>query len=311
MSKIIHIATGSTMSKPGDIAGNLAQIAAFARHAGADGADFLLTPELSAVGYGPYEEVLASAEYAGEGPVYHGLLASARETGVVIAAGFAEAHEGKRYLAHYVVYPDGKFVVQRKHRVTKNEQPLDTFVTLYYENEQDEIGQPLNQPLQFSTFEVCGVKCAIAICADGGVINLSPHLADIGIELLCNPAGAGGRREDRVVTEDLKTKAGREKYLFWLEYVYFPWPHTAISDCQRYCRGVAAVNQCGFDGKRMYHLGHSFIVNPMGEILAAAQGYPNLDRQQSAYLHAVMDVEDRLMPPKESYKMDEAEASVV
>ena len=306
MSKCIHLATGSTMSVPGDVHGNLEQIRGFARRAADDGADFLLTPELSATGYGPYPEVLACAEPAGDGPVYRELRATAAETGVVVAAGFVEAHAGKRYLAQYVVYPDGTFVVQRKHRVTKNEQPLDTFVTLTYESERDEIGQPLGQPLQFNIFTVRGVKCALAICADGGLLNLSPHLAGLGVELLCNPAGAGGRREDRVVTEDLKTQAGREKYLHWLEYVFFPWPHQAISECQRYCRGLAAVNQCGYDGRRMYHLGHTFLVNPMGEILAAAQGYPNIERQQAAYIHAVMDVEERLMAPDASHIMEGA-----
>lgn len=305
MSKNLHVAVGSTMSIPGDIVGNLQQIRNFARKAAADGVDFLLTPELSATGYGPYPEVLVTAEPAGDGEIFSTLVGIAAETEVVISAGFVEAAAGKRYLAQYVVYPDASFVIQRKHRVTKNEQPLDTFVDLVYRDDKDEIGQPLGQPLQFNIFTVAGVKCALAICADGGLLNLSDHLASLGVELLCNPAGAGGQREDRVVSEDLKTKAGREKYLHWLEYVFFPWPHEAISDCQRYCRGVAAVNQCGFDGRRLYHLGHGFIVNPMGEILAAAQGYPNLDRQQSAYLHAIMDAEDRLMPPEESFNMAE------
>ena len=305
MSKTIHIAVASTKSIPGDISGNLKQISCFARQAAADGVDFLLTPELSATGYGSYPEVLATAEPAGDGVIYRSLAQLASETGVVVSAGFVEAEADKNYLAQYVIYPDASFIIQRKHRVTKNEQPLDTFVELIYQNEADEIGQPSGQPLQFNVFTVAGVKCALAICADGGLLNLSDHLAWLGVELLCNPAGAGGRREDRVVSEDLKTKAGREKYLYWLEYVFFPWPHQAISDCQRYCRGVAAVNQCGFDGRRLYHLGHGFIVNPMGEILAAAQGYPNLDRQQATYLHAIMDVEDRLMSPEESYCMAE------
>ena len=42
----------------------------------------------------------------------------------------------------------------------KNEQPLDTFVELIYQNEADEIGQPSGQPLQFNVFYSCRGKNA-------------------------------------------------------------------------------------------------------------------------------------------------------
>src|SRR5438309_533175 len=116
--KNIHIAIGSTLSRPGNVRANLSEIAEFAKRGQDVGVDVLLTPELSASGYGPYPEVLATAEKAGAGPIYETLAAVARATSVVICAGFVEASGDKKYLAHYAVFPAGNFVVQRKHRVT-------------------------------------------------------------------------------------------------------------------------------------------------------------------------------------------------
>ncbi|MEY2905884.1 MAG: hypothetical protein RLZZ408_355, partial [Verrucomicrobiota bacterium] len=172
----IHIAIGSTTSKPGAVADNLRQIAAFAAQAGRDGADLLLTPELSACGYGTYPEVLATAEPAGNGPIFETLAGMARENGVVVCAGFVEACGDKRYLAHYAVYPDGRFIVQRKNRVMLTERPLDPSGVLIPTDPTKPSGDPADpgQPRvpQFNIFEVKGARCAIAICADSGINGL-------------------------------------------------------------------------------------------------------------------------------------------
>lgn len=296
MSRRIHLAVGSTLSRPGDVRANLQQIAEFARRAEQDGVDLLLTPELSACGYGPYPEVLASAEPAGDGPIFRELARLAAAHSTVICAGFAEAAGAQCHLAHYAVFPTGEFVVQRKHRVTLAERPLVPAVPLsgHPEGAPDpaDPGQPLE--LCFNLLDIKGVRGAIAICADGGIDGLGEHLAARGVDLLLCPAGAGGRREDRVVTTDLQTEEGRQKYLTWLERVFFPGQ--AVTDCLRYRRAFAAVNQCGFDGRQMYHLGHGMIVTPMGEVPALIHGLPNLDRQRPLYTHAEVDVDDRLPP---------------
>ena len=139
----IHVAIGSTTSKLGDVRGNLRQIAAFARQAAADGADLLLTPEMSASGYGPYPEVLATAEPAGDGPIYRKLAALAKSTGVVLLAGFVEAADTKRYLAP--LDPSGELMPPDY----KNNPPKDPA----------DPGQPVNP--QFTYFDIKGVRCAI------------------------------------------------------------------------------------------------------------------------------------------------------
>ena len=275
--KPLHIAIASTTSKPGAVGENLLQIAGFVDQAHCDGASLLLTPELSVSGYGSYPEVLATAEQAGSGPIFAELAKRSRMSGVVICAGFVEAWCDKRYLSHYVVYPDGAFVVQRKNRVMVNEQPLDSACAVTPE---------------FITFTVHDVRCAIAICADSGITGLDDILSEMNVELLLVPTGAGGEREDRVTTGDLRVDKGREKYLHWLERVFFPGPE--VGRCMKYRRALAAVNLCGFDGQRHYHIGHGSIITPMGEVAALIHGLPNLDRQRPMYTHATVDVEDSL-----------------
>lgn len=282
------------MSRPGDLSANIEEIGEFARQAGDLGVDVLLTPELSACGYGSYPEVIATAEKAGQGRVYDSLAKLAQETGVVVCAGFVEAANDKNYLSHYAVYPDKDFVVQRKHRVTLAERPLDPFVPLSGHprdaSDPADPGQP--RELHFNYFEVKGVRCAISICADAGIDNLTEMLAKDGVKLQLAPTGAGGERKDRVVTQDLYTEEGRAKYVQWLERVFFPGP--SIANCIQHRLALAAVNQCGHDGRRYYHLGHGTIVNPMGEVVGFFHGLPNLDRQRPMFTHAVIDVEDCL-----------------
>lgn len=295
MSQLIHLAIGSTCSKPGEVLGNLAQIATFARQAARDGADLLLTPELSASGYGPYPEILATAEPAGDGPIYAELARLAASTGVVLLAGFVERAGDKRHLAHYVVYPDGRFVVQRKHRVTLAERPLDPAVALsgHPEGAPDpaDPGQPLE--LKFTTFTVRAATCAITICADGGITNVRAHLASLGVRVVLGPAGAGGQLADRVTTADLKTQAGREKYAKWIELVCFPGRAAIVANLE-HRQATAAVNQCGYDGRRHAHLGHGTIITAMGEIPAIIHGLPNLDRQRPLYTHAEVDLAETI-----------------
>lgn len=295
--KQIHIAIGSTTSKPGAVADNLRQIAEFARQAGRDGADLLLTPELSASGYGPYPEVLATAEPAGNGPIFQALAGMAQESRVVVCAGFVEACGDKRYLAHYAVYPDGRFIVQRKNRVMLTELPLDPSGELIPPDPAKPSGDPADpgQPRvpQFSFFEVKGARCAIAICADSGINGLDDLLEQEGVEVLLVPTGAGGERKDRVTTEEMKTPEGRAKYLHWLERVFFPGK--SVITCIERRRVLATVNLCGFDGGKHHHIGHGMIITPMGEVPVLIHGLPNLDRQRPMYAHAAIDLSEHIV----------------
>lgn len=290
MAQTLHLAVGSTVSLPGALDANLDQIVAFARRAANDGGQLLLTPEMSASGYGGYPEVLATAEPAGGGRIYEALAAAARETGVVLCAGFVEHAGDKRYLAHYVIFPDGKFIVQRKHRVTNAERPLDAHGRQSPPFNEDGTGTA-EQP-EFHAFEVGGVRAMIAICADTGIENLNAIMDGLGVRLLLAPTGAGGRREDRVTNEELRTQAGRENYQRVLQTVFFPGD--SIAECIKHRRALAAVNLCGYDGRRHYHVGHGMLINALGEVPAFFHGLPNLDRQRPMYAHAEIDFDESI-----------------
>jgi len=286
-SKSIKIGIGSTCSKPGDLESNLNQIEIFAKQGKAHNIDILLTPEMSATGYGGYQEVLSLAEEAGKGEIYSNVKKIAQDNKMVICVGFVEKEEAKRFISHYVVYPDGSFFVQRKHRVTKTEAPLNSCVDLIY-TKDDEIGHPKKEDVKFQYFFVKNTKCAIAICADYGIKNLNEILYNEGVELLLVPTGAGGERKDRVITDDLVTQEGRDKYLRVLQGVFFPG--TSIIDCIKYRRAMAAVNMCGYDGKNNYHVGHGMIINSMGEVPGFFHGIPNLDRQRPMFTNAEVEI---------------------
>jgi len=281
----IHIAIASTTSLPAALDHNLGQITGFARRAAETGCALLLTPEMSASGYGGYPEVIATAEPAGCGPIHERLAAAATETGVVVCAGFVEAMEEKRFISHYAVWPGGRFIVQRKHRATPRERPLQPFLPLLPEADPAEPGQP--ETVAMEPFEVGGVRCAIFICADHGLAQRKALLAGHGVDLMLLPVGAGGLREDRVCTEELATAAGRDRYYSLLQRVFFPGE--SVLECLENGRAIAAVNLTGHDGRDHYHIGHGSIINRWGEVPGFFHGIPNLDRQRPMFAHARLD----------------------
>ena len=109
---------------------------------------------------------------------------------------------------------------------------------------------------------------------------------------MLHPSGAGGKRQDRVTNEELRTDEGRENYLRVLDTVFFP--RGSVGDCIRHGRALAAVNMNGYDGRDFVHVGHGMIITPMGEVVGFFHGQPNLDRQKPMYAHAEVDVLDRL-----------------
>ena len=60
----VKVAIAQINSTVGDLAGNRAKIAEFSRRAAEQGADIVLTPELSLVGYPPEDLLLRQSFYA-------------------------------------------------------------------------------------------------------------------------------------------------------------------------------------------------------------------------------------------------------
>src|SRR5690606_1576409 len=83
---------------------NLSRIERAAREAAAKGADLLVAPELAVTGYGAGEAIRSLAEPV-DGPAVARLNAIARETGLALVAGFAEAADGAVW--NSAVFVDG------------------------------------------------------------------------------------------------------------------------------------------------------------------------------------------------------------
>jgi predicted amidohydrolase len=274
----LTIAIGSTHSIPGDVPGNLAQISSLAKDAAANGAALLLTPELSASGYGGYPEVLATAERAGDGPIFQELAALAQQNELVMLAGFVEADQSHRYLAHYIIWPNGRFVVQRKHRVTPLESPLEPSVELYFDD-TEEIGHVPEGCARFEVIEIAGARAAVVICADYGVRGLDEILSNSGVNLLLLPTAAGGKRENSSTVAELRNPTSLEAHIG--RAVAHAFPQDAVRKCVTYRRAFAAVNMTGFDGRKLYHGGSGSIVDPSGSVEALLPASNILGRERA------------------------------
>jgi len=289
MTRELRIGIASLRAMPGDVTANLAQVAWAVTQASQVGCDLLLTPEMSATGYGGYAEVVACAEVAGQGPIYAHVAEMAHRSGVVVCVGFVEQAAHQRHLAHYVVYPDGRFVVQRKNRVTPREYPLDAAVPLWFDD-SEEIGHVDAAEADWQFFFVNGVRCGIVICADLGVKSLHHYFQQQGIELMLLPTGAGGTRGERMTTAEIHAPGGMDRYMTAMQWACFPGD--GIKECLTYGRAPAAVNLCGYDGRQFYHGGQGSIVDRFGDVHALIPGIANLDRQQARFTHAHIDFDD-------------------
>lgn len=263
----LKIATACIHSLPGDVAGNLKKIDHAAEKAAANDCRYMLTPEMSASGYGNYIEVLRTAENTAEGRIYAGLCAIAARHKIALSAGFAEKDGEKVYISHYTVFPDGKYFVTRKHRVTPSEAPFSPCVPLRSDS-QDPIGSVPEGKEKFTVIDLYGIPSVIVICADWGIKNLFGKLQCLGVKLVLLPTGAGGKAEERYTLGDLKNRKNtslREKYLYDLQRIV---PDHTVLDCIDYGMAFACCNLTGYDGRRYYHCGSSKIIDADGQLLS-------------------------------------------
>ena len=113
----VTVALAQINSTVGDLAGNAARILAAARQAHASGADILLTPELSLVGYPPEDLLLRQSFYAKSHYALHQLaaqLAEFKHLRVIVGHPLREAG-GRQYNAASVLLDGDVIHTYRKH----------------------------------------------------------------------------------------------------------------------------------------------------------------------------------------------------
>lgn len=152
----------------GDLAGNAAKIADYAQRAKAQGADILLTPELSLCGYPPEDLLLRSGFYKACAAALADLARQAQ--GITLIVG--HPHEvGKRRFNAASILRDGRIVATYHKHALPNHSVFDE--ERYFEHGDEPC-----------LIEMDGVKFGINICADVWHEHAAIRAKDAGAQVL-------------------------------------------------------------------------------------------------------------------------------
>ncbi|CAN5145514.1 NAD+ synthase [soil metagenome] len=149
----VKVALAQINSTVGDFVGNSVRIVEFARRAQAQGADIVVTPELSLAGYPPEDLLLRDAFYVKAAQAFEVLktdLSSSKDLHVVV--GHPVVVDGKRYNAASVIV-NGKTLGTYRKSELPNDAVFDE--KRYFSSASESF-----------VFEVKGVKFGLNICED-------------------------------------------------------------------------------------------------------------------------------------------------
>jgi NAD+ synthase (glutamine-hydrolysing) len=167
----VKVAIAQINSTVGDLAGNRAKLAEFARRAAALGADIVLTPEMSLVGYPPEDLLLRHSFYAKSAEALDALAADLADLkGVHVIVGHPVLQEGKRFNAASVIV-DGKLAGSYH----KHDLPNDTVF------DEKRYFSSSNEPF---VFDVKGVRFGINICEDTWSMHAPSRASKAGAQVL-------------------------------------------------------------------------------------------------------------------------------
>jgi predicted amidohydrolase len=158
----LTVALAQTAARPGDVKGNVESAAGLIRQAADAGADLLVFPELSLVGYDLVQLADPSVWVTPDDPRLDPIRRPALAT--VVGAPF-HGGEGARLLAALVLQPDGRMAVHGKRNLHGPER------------EWFRAGEPAG------LLEIGGWRIATAICYDAGIPAHAQDAADRGAEV--------------------------------------------------------------------------------------------------------------------------------
>ena len=175
----VKVAIAQMNSTVGDLAGNSAKIVDFARRAFAAGADVVLTPELSLVGYPPEDLLLRSAFYAKTRETFAALareLAQFPGLHVVVGLPLLEEGGGKCYNAASVLLNGEVLGTYRKYDLPNT----TVFDEKRYFSSSDHA----------LVFAVKGVRFGVNICEDTWFEHAPRRAREAGAQVLLVPNGS-------------------------------------------------------------------------------------------------------------------------
>jgi predicted amidohydrolase len=155
----------------GDVEGNLAHFAEFAKEAKAKGARLVCFPELALVSYSTEKEVLQYAEPV-PGETTAAMEKIARELGVFLSVGMAEREGEEFFITQVLVGPEGYLGKYRKSYPTQGEQSCG-----------------FSPGEEYPTWEVDGFRMGILICADGRRPETIEAMKSRHVDVIHHPHG--------------------------------------------------------------------------------------------------------------------------
>jgi NAD+ synthase (glutamine-hydrolysing) len=173
----VNVAIAQINSTVGDFAGNRAKIVEFSRRAAGQGADIVLTPELSLAGYPPEDLLLRQAFYAKTAEAFEMLaeeLSSLK--GLHVVVGHPITEHGKHFNAASVIVNGKVLGTYRKHDLPN----YTVFDEKRYFSTADE-------PF---VFDVKGVRFGINICEDTWSAHAPARAKAAGAQVLLVPNGS-------------------------------------------------------------------------------------------------------------------------
>ncbi|MBL8175947.1 MAG: hypothetical protein JNK48_14820 [Bryobacterales bacterium] len=234
----------------GDVRGNLDKIARWTAAAAAQGANFVLFPELCVNGHCD-PDTHRHAEPIPGGPSTAALHALASLHNLILCAGLSERDGDAVYNTQILIGPQGLIGKQRKIHLSRDE-------VLYF--------QPGNA---IEVFDLGFARAGISICYDAWSPEVCRILAIQGAEVLLLPHAS------RMKIWDDTPASERAAAEFISGYFRRIFPARAIENAAY----VIAVNQAGRAGtvslyppghpNQPHHAGGCFFFDPAGETLAA------------------------------------------
>ncbi|MFZ6755730.1 NAD+ synthase [Undibacterium sp. Ji50W] len=173
----VKVAIAQMNSVVGDLAGNAAQIVEYARRAAEQGADILVTPELSLVGYPPEDLLLRQAFYL---ETAQAMTALGKQLtlfpGLAVLVGHPAESDGRRYNAVSVLQ-DGVVKAVYFKRDLPNDMVFDE--KRYF-----------SSSVQACVFDVKGICFGINICEDTWLPDAPALARQAGAQVLLVPNGS-------------------------------------------------------------------------------------------------------------------------
>ena len=227
----VNVAIAQINSTVGDLAGNSQRIADFARRAATQGADIVLTPELSLVGYPPEDLLLRRSFYAKSDLALQALAAEmATLTDLHVIVGHPLTRDGANYNAASVLC-NGKIIATYCKQALPN---YTVFDEKRYFTPADDV----------CVFSVKGTRFALNICEDTWFPDMPAKARAAGAEVLLVPNASPYHMNK----QHLRQEVMRE--------------HVS-------CQGLALVyaNLFGAQDELIFD-GASFVLNARGEMCA-------------------------------------------